>query len=84
MGEMMKATAALATSPARAMPQWKNRNWGRKEGLPVMPSMKAAALMVLASLWLPRGGVDAPAYSVAAASPDLEPVGIDEAEPASA
>jgi MFS family permease len=46
----------------------------------------AAALMVLASLWLPRGGVDAPAYSVATTpqedSGEAEHIGY--AEPASA
>ena len=44
----------------------------------------AAALMVLASIWLPRGGVDAPAYSVAAPDDPVEAPSVDEAEPASA
>jgi len=45
----------------------------------------AAAFMVMASLWLPRGGVDAAAYSTGADPvTELTEAGLDRAEPASA
>lgn len=46
----------------------------------------AAALMVLASLWLPRGAVDAAAYSADAIAPadPTSAVSLADAEPAGA